>query len=82
MKRRKTVVIPMVRKKQHHGRNPFVTQLEATQFALERAVKRISALEKQCDGLAKLDKQKDIRINQLGLEMKRLREVVERRESE
>jgi hypothetical protein len=79
---RKTVVIPMTRKKKHHGRNPFVASMEATQYALERAVKRIGALETQCDGLAKLDKQKDIIISHQAIQIKRLQERVEGMDSE
>ena len=45
--------------------------LGATQFALERAVKRIAALEKQCDGLAKFDKEKDIAISLMQVRMRR-----------
>jgi hypothetical protein len=84
---RKTVVIPMHRKKKlgsnaERSRGRYLTSIEATQFALEQAVKRIVALEKQCDGLAKLDKEKDIRTNLQGLELKRLRERVERMDGE
>jgi hypothetical protein len=59
-----------------------VTPLTSTQFALEQAVKRIVALEKQCDGLAKLDKQKDIDINFLRARLKRLEDRVTRRDRE
>lgn len=40
-----------------------LTSQETTQFALEQAIKKISALEKQFDGLAKLDKQREIQAN-------------------
>jgi hypothetical protein len=79
---RKTVVIPMHSKKKHHGKNPFAVSLEATQFALEQAVKEIVALQKQCDGLAKLAKEQDIQLNFQSGAIKRLRERVERMDGE
>jgi hypothetical protein len=59
-----------------------VTPLSTTQFALEQAVKRIGALETQCDALAKLDKKKDIRINLLTIRLKRMEDRVMRRDAE
>jgi hypothetical protein len=79
MKRRETVVIPMQGKKKlgtvaKRSKGKFGTSLDATQFALERAVKRIAALEKQADGLARLSKDQEIETNKLQLRIKRLEE--------
>ena len=59
-----------------------LTPLETTQFALEQAIKRIAALEAQGDGLARLDKKKDIRINHLALKLRQLEERAYRGDSE
>jgi hypothetical protein len=52
----------------------FAASLEATQFALEQSVKRVGALEKQNDGLAKLNKQLEIRVNETDLKLSRFAE--------
>ena len=84
---RKTVIIPMVKKKKlgtiaERTKGKPLSAMEVTNFALEQAVKRIAALEKQTDGLAQLDKQKDIVLNGMALTIKRLRDRVERMDAE
>ena len=63
---RKTIE-PWKKKKPRKALTPLTT----TQFVLERVVKRVEALEKQCDGLAKLDKEKDIAISLMQVQLKR-----------
>lgn len=84
---RKTVVIPMHRKKKLDtntsvGCDDLRLELEATQFAVERAIKQFAAVKRQCDALAEFTKEQDIRINLQGLEVKRLRERIERMDAE
>jgi hypothetical protein len=47
-----------------------LTEVAGLQFALEQAMKRIGALEKQADGLALLDKQREIQANKDRLRIK------------
>ena len=87
MKRRETHVLPMVRRKKlgsgaDRSKGIFLTSLRATQFALERAVKDIATLKTQFDGLAKLNKEMEIAINRLGLQLNRLRDRLERSDAE
>lgn len=47
-------------------------EITMLQFALEQAMKRIGALEKQADGLAFLDKQREIQANKDRIRIKHL----------
>jgi len=51
-----------------------LSALQVMNFALEQAVKRIVALEKQNDGLAKLNKAFEIRLNETDLKLSRFAE--------
>ena len=84
MKRRETIVIPMPKTARNADgiKGRFIAALEATQFAVETAVKRIVALEKQNDGLAKLSKDQEIETSHLRLRVKRLEERERRRDDE
>jgi hypothetical protein len=87
MKRREILSFPVKKKKlgtvaERSKGKPSLTPLSITQYAIERAVRRIEALEKQCDGLAKLDKAREIEINYLRLQMKRFEERIEGMDSE
>jgi hypothetical protein len=57
-----------------HKTLPFAASLKATQFALEQSVKRVGALEKQNDGLAKLCKILEIHNNETNLKLSRFAE--------
>ncbi len=79
------MIIPMAKKRgapKGNSNYNYPGELRATQFALEQAVKCIRALEKQQDGLAKLDKLKDITIQALTNRLKRLEDRVTRTDSE
>jgi len=82
---RKEIIIPMTKKRgapKGNGNHGFPHELRSTQFALEEAVKCIRVLEKQQDGLAKLDKLKDISHQALMNRVKRLEDRVTRMDSE
>jgi hypothetical protein len=51
-----------------------LSAMEVMNFALEQAVKRIAALEKQNDALAKLNKAFEIRLNGTDLKLSRFAE--------
>lgn len=80
------VIIPIPKKKRgalSGNRNQsYPAELRATQFAQEEMAKDIAALKKQCDALAKLDKEKDIIINALMNQLKRLENRVNRSDAD
>ncbi|HEX3747619.1 MAG TPA: hypothetical protein VHW09_26975 [Bryobacteraceae bacterium] len=61
---------------------PFATSLESTQFALEQLLKRFCKLETAHNANGKELKEARIQLNLQGMEIKRLRERVERRDAE
>ena len=57
-----------------HETKPYRVSLSSTQFALEQVMRRIAALEKQNDGLAKLNKDFEIRMNEAAIKQGRINE--------
>ena len=85
----KTLSFPITKKKRKklesiaaRTKGINMSEVRAFQFALEQVVKRIGALEKQCDGLAKLEKQKDIDINHIEVRLKRFEKRLYRKDEE
>jgi hypothetical protein len=68
----------MSRANNHHS----PTQMHLMQGIIAKLVEQVGTLEKQVISLSKLNKQADIRLNLLGTQIERVRQRMEKMDSE